>query len=109
MIMHVQADTMMQNTGPGKVHTQFLFFKFFFWVFDFLGYIQQTNSNATAYIPEFCIQLNAKNTLTQMWRITEQQQFQNYHRLLTVPITNYQMAPSERGAGGGSATHKEPT
>ena len=24
-------------------------------------------------------------------------------------ITNYQMAPSERGAGGGSATHKEPT
>ena len=47
MIMHVQADTMMQNTGPGKVHTQFLFFNFF-WVFDFLGYIQQTNSNATA-------------------------------------------------------------
>ena len=25
------------------------------------------------------------------------------------PITNYQMAPSKRGAGGGSATHKEPT
>ena len=24
-------------------------------------------------------------------------------------ITNYQMAPSKRGAGGGSATHKEPT
>ena len=29
MIMHVQADTMMQKTGPGKVHTQFLFFNFF--------------------------------------------------------------------------------
>ena len=28
MIMHVQADTMMQNTGPGKLHTQFLFFNF---------------------------------------------------------------------------------
>ena len=26
-----------------------------------------------------------------------------------LPITNYQMAPSKRGAGGGSATHKEPT
>ena len=26
-----------------------------------------------------------------------------------IPITNYQMAPSKRGAGGGSATHKEPT
>jgi len=25
------------------------------------------------------------------------------------PITNYQMATSKRGAGGGSATHKEPT
>ena len=24
-------------------------------------------------------------------------------------LTNYQMAPSKRGAGGGSATHKEPT
>ena len=36
MIMHVQADTMMQNTGPGKVHTQFYFLIFFgfliFWV-----------------------------------------------------------------------------
>ena len=34
--MHVQADTMMQNTGPGKVHTQFYFLIFFgfliFWV-----------------------------------------------------------------------------
>ena len=30
----------------------------------------------------------------------------NVCRLL---ITNYQMAPSKRGAGGGSATHKEPT
>ena len=29
--------------------------------------------------------------------------------LLQLPITNYQMAPSKRGAGGGSATHKEPT
>ena len=29
------------------------------------------------------------------------------HELIT--ITNYQMAPSKRGAGGGSATHKEPT
>jgi len=28
MIMHVQADTMMQNTGPGKVHTQFYFYFF---------------------------------------------------------------------------------
>ena len=28
---------------------------------------------------------------------------------LQLPITNYQMAPSKRGAGGGSATHKEPT
>ena len=26
-----------------------------------------------------------------------------------LPITNYQMAPSKQGAGGGSATHKEPT
>ena len=26
-----------------------------------------------------------------------------------IPITNYQMTPSKRGAGGGSATHKEPT
>ena len=26
MIMHVQADTMMQNTGPGKVHPLFLLF-----------------------------------------------------------------------------------
>ena len=26
-----------------------------------------------------------------------------------LPITNYQIAPSKRGAGGGSATHKEPT
>ena len=26
-----------------------------------------------------------------------------------LPITNYPMAPSKRGAGGGSATHKEPT
>ena len=24
-------------------------------------------------------------------------------------LTNYQMTPSKRGAGGGSATHKEPT
>ena len=29
--------------------------------------------------------------------------------LLLIFITNYQMAPSKRGAGGGSATHKEPT
>ena len=29
--------------------------------------------------------------------------------LYQLPITNYQMAPSKRGAGGGSATHKEPT
>ena len=28
---------------------------------------------------------------------------------IQLPITNYQMAPSKRGAGGGSATHKEPT
>ena len=26
-----------------------------------------------------------------------------------LPITNYQMALSKQGAGGGSATHKEPT
>ena len=26
-----------------------------------------------------------------------------------IPITNYQMALSKQGAGGGSATHKEPT
>ena len=29
--------------------------------------------------------------------------------LAVLPITNYKMAPSKRGAGGGSATHKEPT
>ena len=29
--------------------------------------------------------------------------------VVQLPITNYQMAPSKRGAGGGSATHKEPT
>ena len=29
--------------------------------------------------------------------------------VFAIPISNYQMAPSERGAGGGSATHKEPT
>ena len=28
---------------------------------------------------------------------------------LNLPITIYQMAPSKQGAGGGSATHKEPT
>ena len=28
---------------------------------------------------------------------------------MAVPITDYQMAPSKRGAGEGSATHKEPT
>ena len=29
--------------------------------------------------------------------------------LAFLPITNYQMALSKQGAGGGSATHKEPT
>ena len=28
---------------------------------------------------------------------------------MQLPITNYQMALSKQGAGGGSATHKEPT
>ena len=28
---------------------------------------------------------------------------------IQLPITNYQMAMSKQGAGGGSATHKEPT
>jgi len=61
MIMHVQADTMMQNTGPGKVHTQFNFLNFFgFFFLIFWGYPQQTNSNAAAYIPELCIQLMPK-------------------------------------------------
>ena len=30
-------------------------------------------------------------------------------RPLQLQLHNYQMAPSKRGAGGGSATHKEPT
>ena len=31
------------------------------------------------------------------------------HPQYQLPITNYQMALSKQGAGGGSATHKEPT
>ena len=70
---------------PWKSAHTILFFIFYlgFSIFWDWGYTQQTNSNATAYISELRIQLLPNNTLTQKWRMAEQQQFQKTHRLIT--------------------------
>ena len=45
-----------------------------------------------------------------MWREVQPMGFVTSYCLHPgLPITNYQMALSKQGAGGGSATHKEPT
>ena len=49
----------------------------------------------------------ACSELCKEWMRHQQEGSRGGSKCADIPITNYQMAPSKRGAGGGSATHKE--